>query len=222
MNIQTLTIAGLVLLMSGVVSAKPSDDCRHRRDVDLPRACTNGSERSNYKKGFEDGVFIADYAFNVWDGACSDWEDDIEPTIEDILDNYLDVSSATDEEFCRVGGITDGLVFRRSEFMKNEYGCCGGGSPSDECAEFGENSGINYAMAYCVASTAAEACYDMGRYMRGVPKNVCERNFEDSCDSAFAQEASYDSDCRRYTNNSSGRRCLTAFENFGDQVCDKY
>jgi hypothetical protein len=218
MKYATLFAAGFLFLASDQASAGPSADCSHTDILLPPSACaTPGSpENDAYVRGYRNGVFITNYAFDSYDGSCLEWPA-IEALIEDLKDYFGAISGYDSVDLCRLGGITDAISDRKTELGSPNPGCCG---TLADCGDRGATEGEQYADTYCMMVTAAQFCFDPGAYTRGPIVDQCTDLFELYCDYYFAMTAVNDTACFPYTNNSPPPPCLQPFINYRDYICD--
>jgi hypothetical protein len=218
MKYATIFAAGFLFLASDQASAGDSGDCSHTDILLPPSGCaTSGTEENAaYKRGYRNGVFIANYAFDSYEGECFAW-DDISDLIDDVKDYFAGISGYDSVDFCRLGGITDGISDRKAELGGGADGCC---ATLADCGDRGAAEGPQYADTYCMMVTAAQYCFDPGVYTRGPVADQCEDLFELYCDYYFAVTAINDTDCYKYTNNSPPPLCLEPFVNYRDYICD--
>jgi hypothetical protein len=216
---KSVAIAGgfVLFLMSGLANAQaPHEACPHTDIIMPPAGCVSGDELAAYERGYRNGIFIANYAYDNF-GDCSYWlSGDVPDLIDDLKVYFGAISSADAVDFCRLGGITDALSDREAEF--NRKICCG--KEDLTCAERGDWEGPQYAETYCMMVIAADFCFDPGPYCRGPIVDQCEDDFERHCDFYFTVTARNDVDCNKYTNNSPPPACLDPFINYRDFICD--
>jgi hypothetical protein len=213
----TIAIAGgfVLFLMSGLANAQaPHQDCDHTDIIMPPPGCISGDELAAYERGYRNGIFIVDYAFDSF-GDCIYWDNDIVPLIDDLKAYFGALSSIDDVDLCRLGGITDAISDRKAELGSPR--CCG---TIPTCADRGDTEGPQYADTYCMMVEAALACFDPGPYTRGPIVDQCEDDFERHCDYYFTVTARNDPDCDEYTNNNPPPACLDPFINYRDFICD--
>jgi hypothetical protein len=217
----TIAIAGgfVLFLMSGQARAV----CPHTDIIMPPPACVSGDELAAYERGYRNGVYIVDYAFNSM-GDCTQWNSgDTQDLVMEVKAYFSAISSIDDVDLCRLGGITDAISDRAAEYSSSQ--CCG---TEPTCADRGDWEGPQYADTYCIMAIAAhqpphelDPCFDPGPYTRGPIVNQCEDDFERHCDFYFTDTARYDvPGCNEYTNNVPPPVCLDAFINYREFICE--
>jgi hypothetical protein len=215
---KSVAIAGgfVLFLMSSLANAAPHDFCAHTDIIMPPPGCVSGDELAAYERGYRNGIFIVNYAYDSY-GQCADWfSGDIPNLIADLKAYFGALTSIDPVDLCRLGGITDALSDREAEF--GSISCCG---ITPTCADRGDTEGPQYADTYCMMVMAVGACFDPGPYTRGPIVDQCEDDFERHCDFYFTDTARYGvPGCNEYTNNSPPPACLTPFINYRDFICE--
>jgi hypothetical protein len=205
---------GFVLLMSSLANAAPHDACPHTDIIMPPPGCVSGDELAAYERGYRNGIFIADYAFDSF-GGCVDL-DEMADLIDELKAYFGALTGIDAVDFCRLGGITDAISDREAEFTGPACCCCS----VTPCADRGDWEGPQYADTYCMMVIASDACFDPGIYTRGPIVDQCEDDFEQHCDFYFTVTGRDDPDCVDYTNDVPLPACLTSFMNYRDFICD--
>jgi hypothetical protein len=206
--------AGLLLLPVSPGHAA-SADCPHTPQVMHPAACElpGTDERAAYERGYRNGVFVVNYAFDSYGGDCGSW-DDIEALIDELKDYFGNLTGIDMVDLCRLGGITDAISDRKVELGSSD--CCG---TFHACADRGAVEGPQYADTYCAIAAAAEDCLDPSAYTRGPMVDECGIRFEPECEHHFARAARSDTTCFPYTTDLPPAACLEVFVDYRDYVC---
>lgn len=204
-----------MLLTTGLANAQaPHEMCPHVASIIPPDGCILGDELTAYERGYRNGVFMVNYAYDSF-GDCTRWPD-IEALIGQLKDYFGALPSVDSADLCRLGGITDAISDREAELLGP--GCCCCAFPT--CSMRGSHEGQEYADTYCMMALAADACFDPSIYTRGPVVTLCSYDFERSCVHSFATAVPADSPCFIYTNNDLLPACLEPFANYRDRICD--
>lgn len=210
----TIALAATFLLSGSNLTSEepPHAFCPHEPLSLPPQGCTGEEELSAYERGYRNGVFIVDYAFDLY-GDCSRW-DEVESLIDELKASVGNLAGTDPVDYCRLGGMSDAISDREAEL--GDVGCCG---TIAGCPDHGDHDGPQYAGTYCMMAVKSETCFDPSKYTRGPAPRSCGDEFEKHCSDQFTLTARDDPDCSKYTDDAPLQECLAPFLSYRDSIC---
>lgn len=174
--------------------------------TEFPSECSSDDTMEFHKSGWDNGVFLANHGFNLFEG-CEGFAEFREIFITGSLPKLPNPIPEPLSLLCRVTGEYDGAAKRFAELAA----CCGKEtlcSDSDRTdAEIGKH-------VYCQITTASGGTVDPSDYSLPPTKqpNTC---LTPDCEQAFSELTAQDETCRTYTIENF----LDTYQRYVQAVC---